>query len=105
MLDAGVVDQHVDVPECPRRLLDRPVTAAALARSAPLHATRMPKVDAMSWRSFSISAASPKPLSMAASLRAMPRPTPLVEPVTTATLPFNMALLCLMRRVRTHRRA
>ena len=46
-------------------------------------------------RSFSIAAASPNPLittsapSLANAL-AMARPMPLVEPVTNATLPFNI---------------
>src|SRR5690242_1173821 len=42
-----------------------------------------------------MTAASPKPLSMiaqpsAASAVAMPKPMPLVDPVTTAALPFNI---------------
>jgi hypothetical protein len=46
-------------------------------------------------RNFSICAPSPKPLSMtlqpcAANARAMPRPMPLVDPVTMTDLPFNM---------------
>src|SRR5215469_4937708 len=50
--------------------------------------------------SFSISALSPKPLSMiaqpsAARARATPRPMPLVEPVTTATLLLRLMRLSL----------
>src|SRR5579859_1728181 len=51
-------------------------------------------------RSFSISAASPKPLMRTlapslASARAMPRPMPLVEPVTTA--PFDFKIMVKLR--------
>src|SRR5580704_1565577 len=48
-------------------------------------------------RSFSIAAASPKPLMVtlapsAASARAIARPMPDVEPVTSADLPFSMEI-------------
>src|SRR5688572_3665280 len=48
-------------------------------------------------RSFSIAAASPKPLMTTlapapAILRAIARPMPLVEPVTTAVLPLRSAI-------------
>src|SRR5512135_1253968 len=51
-------------------------------------------------RSFSMSAASPKPLMRTlapslASARAMPRPMPLVEPVTTA--PFDFRIMIKLR--------
>src|SRR5689334_6039362 len=51
----------------------------------------------MAARSFSIAAASPKPLMTTlapapAILRAMARPMPLVEPVTTAVLPLRSAM-------------
>src|ERR1019366_354132 len=58
----------------------------------------MPNSFSSPARSFSIAAASPKPLSMilapsAASARAVASPMPEVEPVTSAVLPFNMAVL------------
>src|SRR5690349_12741510 len=51
----------------------------------------------MSSRIATISAASPNPFRIisapcAANALAMPRPIPLVDPVTTATFPFNMIL-------------
>src|SRR5450830_503162 len=58
----------------------------------------MPNSFSSPARSFSMAAASPKPLSMmlapsCASARAMARPIPEVEPVTSAVLPFSMAVL------------
>src|SRR3954447_9651893 len=57
----------------------------------------MPYFSASPARSFSIAAASPKPLSTrlppsAASAVAMPRPMPLVEPVTIAALPLIIGI-------------
>src|ERR1035438_6958391 len=58
----------------------------------------MPKSFSSPARSFSMAAASPKPLIMmlqpaSASARAVARPIPEVEPVTSAVLPFSMAVL------------
>ena len=58
----------------------------------------MPNSFSSPARSFSMAAASPKPLSMmlapsAASARAVASPIPEVEPVTSAVLPFSMAVL------------
>src|SRR6266851_3675017 len=63
--------------------------------SAGEYATLMRYFSARPARSFSISAWSPKPLSRrlqpcSASAVAMPRPMPLVEPVTMADLPLIM---------------
>jgi hypothetical protein len=68
VLDAGVVDDDVDLTPCSRSI---------------------------SARVNSISSALPKPLSMtsapcAANARAMPRPMPLVEPVTMADFWLSM---------------
>ena len=65
---------------------------------AGLKATLTPKSFAICARSFSIADASPKPFNMtsqpaAASARAMPRPMPLVEPVTIAVFPFRTSML------------
>ena len=59
--------------------------------SAALWAALILYWDSNSARSLSISALSPNPFSMTfaptpAKARAMPRPMPLVEPVTSATL-------------------
>jgi hypothetical protein len=77
-----------------------PRTASPRDRSAPSCATRTPNSASSLERMRSISAASPKPFStMSAPCRAsavaMPRPIPLVEPVTTATFPLNMGELPL----------
>src|SRR5665647_2583029 len=58
----------------------------------------MPNSFSSPARSFSMAAASPKPLSMmlapsAASARAVASPMPEVEPVTSAVLPLSMAVL------------
>ena len=44
MLDARVVDEHVDASELARRMLDQPRGSAGLERSAALKATRTPWV-------------------------------------------------------------
>src|SRR5688572_22092638 len=54
----------------------------------------MPCASTRPWRRRSISAASPKPLRRMsapspARARAIPRPMPEVDPVTTATFPFS----------------
>ncbi len=72
-----------------------PAICAGLLMSAPLYATLTPCVATISDRSASICPASPNPFSMisapaVASARAMPSPIPLVDPVTTATLPFRL---------------
>lgn len=77
-----------------------PRTASPRDRSALSCATRTPNSASNLERMRSISAASPKPFStMSAPVRAsavaMPRPIPLVEPVTTATFPENMGELPL----------
>src|SRR3954449_10302240 len=64
----------------------------------------------MPLRIASISPASPKPFSTRsapsfASSVAMPRPMPLVDPVTMATLPFNMAIPFDVSRDETGRRS
>ena len=71
--------------------------SAGLAKSAELKATRTPKSFAICARSRSIADASPKPFNMTshpapASARAMPRPMPLVDPVTIAAFPFKLSI-------------
>src|SRR5215470_17589753 len=56
-----------------------------------------------------MTALEPKPLSRTAapcvaSARAMPRPMPLVEPVTTATRPFNVIVMAGIEPRRAQRR-
>ncbi|MNV04168.1 hypothetical protein D3C71_944590 [compost metagenome] len=70
-------------------------TASPRERSAPSCATCTPNSASRLERMRSMSCASPKPFSTMsapcrASALAMPRPIPLVEPVTTAIFPFNM---------------
>ena len=94
-LDAGIVDQDIDVPErawssarpsrpCRRAWPDWPCRRQR-GRRRPSPARRA---------SLSISFSSPKPFSTTlapalAKARAMPRPMPLVEPVTKAVLPAS----------------
>src|SRR5690242_18427457 len=82
-------------PSCSAADSIRPRTLSAFDMSALLYPVPTPCVRSMSSRIATISAASPNPFSTisapcAASDLAMPRPMPLVDPVTTATFPFNM---------------
>ncbi len=96
VLDAGIVDQDVDLAEALRRVrsimaLDRVGLSTCRRRrratSTPLSRRRAP------WRivSISLGVAEAVEHDRRALLRpgraAMPRPMPLVEPVTMATLP------------------
>jgi hypothetical protein len=66
------------------------VTIASIAMGSDKSAPSW--IDPSSWHSRAISSVSPKPLSItfapsAAKARAMARPMPEVEPVTSATFP------------------
>ena len=68
--------------------------SAGFDMSAAEYAVSTSKVLPMSSRIAAICVLSPKPFSItgmpcAANARAMPRPMPLVEPVTMATRPAN----------------
>src|SRR4051812_23218443 len=72
----------------------RSAIAAGLVMSAPLYSTFTALLLANSTRCDSITALSPKPLSMTlqpapANASAMAFPMPLVEPVTMAALPLS----------------
>src|SRR5580704_7962606 len=82
------------LPNAALVLATRSAIAVGLLMSAPLYSTFTPNFAAVSLRSFSIAAASPKPFSMtlqpsAANASAMAWPMPLVEPVTRADLPLR----------------
>jgi len=104
MLDPGVVDEDVDGAELARRLADEAADLRGLRHVGRevqgAHAMR----SASPARSRSIAAGSPKPLMTmshpsAAIAVAIPSPIPLVEPVTTAVLPFNIGSSLMVRHV------
>jgi len=99
------VDGENRIPALDRKLLDRPRAAwlsmaaisIGLDTSAALWLTGAPYADT-SASAASMAALEPKPLRSTAapcvaSVRAMPSPIPLVEPVTTATRPFNVIVM------------
>jgi hypothetical protein len=80
------------MPPCAAQRCISVSISATRVRSPPSNSTRTPYSSAMPARSRSMSAASPNPfrtmsLPREASARAMPSPMPLVEPVTSASLP------------------
>src|SRR5215216_4183782 len=79
--------------------------SAGFAMSAELKLVLTPNSLAICARVLAIAGASPKPFNMTsqpacASARAMPRPIPLVEPVTIATLPVSICADRPSRRTR-----
>ena len=84
-------------PKLFSRVCTMSAISAGLVMSAGEYIALTPKSFSMPLRSFSIAALSPKPLMVtlapcSASARAMPRPMPEVEPVTSADFPFSMAI-------------
>jgi len=91
VLDAGVVDQDVDAAEVALGIGEQ---LGDLCRWSDTSAPWWPTLWPCRPTSASAAEASPKPLRIrlapaSASFSAMPRPIPLVEPVTSAVLPVR----------------
>ncbi len=95
-LDPCVVDENVDRPELVERRSPSSLRSDPASTNRPRRKrTRTSCSVVIDARNASIAVASPKPLRMTfapsrANARAMPRPMPLVEPVTSAVFPCNM---------------
>ncbi len=99
MLDPGIVDEDVDGAELAHRLGDETTDLHRLGhvgrrgRSRAPHAARRGRRASLRSPRDRQSRSSRCRAPAAASALAMPSPIPLVEPVTTAVLPFNISFL------------